>query len=239
MPSSDQTSVVYSLQLLDRKKLKFAFLFVGRETSGYLLYIKTESRLQRATDSVRQTEQMFVGSKSASGAGVAGRVCTSRQTDFDNERQNKQVASNKHVPASQTNALKCQTERLYGETNMLSPVVVVFGFFPLCVLARISLPVVVAFHNFSPCKSCCCDEWVKLCHSQDSLHCFLFLGIYGGASMLLFFQYTEGTRGKVEVFKPTPLPATPLIFSKRTLPLLGVRVPPPPPHPHFQSTRCL
>lgn len=53
---------------------------------------------------------MFVGSKSASGAGVVGQISTSRQTDFDNERQNKQVGSNKHVSSSQTNALKYQTK---------------------------------------------------------------------------------------------------------------------------------
>lgn len=45
------------------------------------------------------------------------------------------------------------------------------------------------------------------------------------------FQNTVrlSSRRKVEVFKETPLPDTPLIFSIRTLPLLHIRIPPPPP----------
>lgn len=48
---------------------------------------------------------MFVGPKSEGGAGVEGLMSTSRQTDFNNESQNKQAASNKHVLLA--NALKC------------------------------------------------------------------------------------------------------------------------------------
>lgn len=62
-------------------------------------------------------------------------------------------------------------------------------------------------------------------HSRNSLHCFYLIfslrSIYGRNFTLLPAptpQYTEHTRGKVELFKPTPLPDTPLILSERTLP---------------------
>lgn len=55
---------------------------------------------------------MFAGSKEASRAGVEGQISTSRQTDFDNERQNTRVASNKHVSMRRTDSLKHRTKGL-------------------------------------------------------------------------------------------------------------------------------
>lgn len=157
--------------------------FSGGQTFGYLLYITTESRLQQATD--RQSKCLSDLNQRAEQVLPAESVPPGKLVSIMRDKTNKLPLINMFQRAEQmllNSRLKGYTEKQTCCRRLLF----LFVFF-LCMLTCIFLPVVVAFHNFSPCKSCSCDEWVKLCHSRDSLCCFLFRSIYGGASMLLFF----------------------------------------------------
>lgn len=243
-PLSTKPAQVIRSSYLTERNFNLHFFWGGGQTPDISATLRRKagySELQTASD--RQSKCLSDLNQRAEQVLPAESVPPGKLISIMRDKTNKLPLINMFQPAKQmllNTRLKGYTEKQTCCRRLLLLLLGFWVFFFLCMLTRIFLPVVVAFHNFPPCKSCSCDEWVKLCHSRDSLHCFLFRGIYGGASMLLFFpQYTEGTTGKAEVFKPTPLPATPLIFSKRTLPLLGVWIPPPPPHPHFQSTRCL